>query len=117
MDKWFIVVVGIPFFLLVALWLFWVFPYMFQMLRSGLGDEKHIAKLDKAFGFEELRVTDSLSFGRGSRFISYTMRYPKLKSKQRLAARKDHITMLMNSAFAYSSAVLLVIGLLFKIFK
>ncbi|MFL9799701.1 hypothetical protein AB6C80_010970 [Vibrio cyclitrophicus] len=62
MDKWIIVLAEVPFFLLVALWLLWVFPYMFLMLRPGLGDAKHIAKLDKVFGFEESKITDSLSF-------------------------------------------------------
>ncbi|WP_240800902.1 hypothetical protein [Vibrio sp. Hep-1b-8] len=117
MDKWIIVLAGVPFFLLVALWLLWVFPYMFLMLRSGLGDAKHIAKLDKVFGFEESKITDSQSFGRGSRFISYSMKYPRLKGENKLTSRKEHLIMLISSAFAYSSATLFVLGIGFKLFS
>lgn len=102
----------VPFFLLVALWLLWVFPYMFLMLRSGLGDAKYIAKLDK--GFEESKITDSQFFGRGY-FISYSMKYPRLKGENKLTSRKEHLTMLVSSAFAYSSATLFVLGIGFKI--
>lgn len=88
---------------------------MFLMLRSGLGDAKHIAKLDN--GFEESKITDSLSFGRGSRFISCSMKYPLLKGENKLTSRKEHLTMLIRSAFAYSSATLFVLGIEFKIFS
>lgn len=79
---------------------------MFLMLRSGLGDTKHI-------GFEESKITDSLSFGRGY-FISYSMKYPRLKGKNKLTSRKEHLTMLTSSAFAYSSTTLFVLGIGFK---
>ncbi|OAM96861.1 hypothetical protein [Vibrio europaeus] len=91
-----VVLLGIPFFPIITLWLVWVFPYTFQMLRVSFGGSHHIFKLDEAFGFEEAKMQDSLSFGRGSRFISYSRKYIFRKTERRLANPIKHRVMIFK---------------------
>lgn len=110
-----VVLLGVPFSLIVSLWLVWVFPYTFQILIVSLGGSHHIFKLDEVFGFEETKMQDSLSFGRGSRFISYSRKYLFRKTERRLANPIEHRVMLMNSLFSYTSIALFLIGFTFKL--